>query len=152
MASLGSKDHRLGALGPWASSQASWLTKATSLLASAESFRTWLKLLRSSRCCFWVNSLSSLIRSDAFAFSSELPMPSYPSRRRVAIYSRCNLSKKSCLSPFGWTVARAARAARCPGPPRTPCTVREAAGHGLKGTQHRDLRVRDIRQLPLPLA
>lgn len=49
-------------------------------------------------------------------------------------------------------IARAARTARCPGPSRTPCTVREAAGHGLKGAQHRDLSVRDIRQLPLPLA
>lgn len=102
VASLGSKDHQLGALGPWASSQASWLTKAASLLAPAESFRTWPKLLRSSRC-FWVNSLRSLIRSNAFAFSSELPMPGYPSRRRVAVHSCCGLPKKSCPSPSGWT-------------------------------------------------
>ena len=30
-------------------------------------------------------------------------MPSYPSRRRVAVHPSCDLSKKSCLSPSGWT-------------------------------------------------
>ena len=45
MASLGLKYHRLRASGPWASSQTSWLIKAASLLASAESSRTWSTLL-----------------------------------------------------------------------------------------------------------
>lgn len=45
VASSGLKYHWLVALGPWAFSQASWLIKAASLLASAESSRTWVKLL-----------------------------------------------------------------------------------------------------------
>ena len=130
VACLGSKDHRLG---PWASSQASWWTKAASFLASAESFRTSAeslrtsaesfrtspKLLRSSRCCFWVNSLSSLIRSNAFAFASELPMLNCSSRRRVVVCSAETRLGAACPHPVGGSHGSA-----CLSGPR-------AVGHGL---------------------
>lgn len=52
----------------------------------------FLQYLRSSRSFFWITSLSSLIMSNAFTLSSELPMPSSPSRWRVVVNSRCNSS------------------------------------------------------------
>ena len=135
VACLGSKDHRLG---PWASSQASWWTKAASFLASAESFitsaeslrtssesfRTLPKLLHSSRCCFWVNSLSSLIRSNAFAFASELPMLNCSSRRRVVVRSAETRLGAACPHPVGGSHGSA-----CLSGPRavgTACAVRES--------------------------
>ena len=60
----------------------------------------FLQYLRSSRSFFWITSLSSLSTSKTFALSSELPMPSSPSRWRVVINSRCNSSGGKKGSPM----------------------------------------------------
>ena len=72
VASLGLKYHRLRALGLWASSQTSWLIKAASLLASAESSRTWSKLLHQ--------------QEDDGIFSP--PLPACPSTYEAATWGR----------------------------------------------------------------
>lgn len=72
MASLGLKYHRLRASGPWASSQISWLIKAASLLASAESSRTWSTLLHQ--------------QEDDGIFSP--PVPACPSAYEAATWGR----------------------------------------------------------------
>ena len=116
-----------------------------------ESLRTSPKLLRSSRCCFWVNSLSSLVRSNAFAFASELPMLNCSSRRRVVVRSRRDSSRSACPHPVdgshGEHVPLGAQGRRA-----RLVLSGKAAGLGLKGAQRRDPRVQGICQLPLPRA
>lgn len=118
---LGIKRSPAGGFGALGLFQASWLTKAASLTLPGGEFQnlaeapSQLQVLGSVPCVpHQVQCLRFLLSCRCQVIPADGVWPSIPA-------AAC--SRRAARRHLGGRIARAARAARCPGPSRTPCAV-----------------------------